>query len=58
MSMQRMILEHMRKDLEDLKRNVSIIIQILSEEGELTENVRMRLKRARETPDSEYIKLD
>lgn len=56
--MEKLILEHMHKDLEDLKRNVSVIIQILSEEGELTEDVRKRLKKERETPDSEYMKLD
>ncbi len=56
--MEKLVIEHVHKDLEELKKNVSIIIHILSEEGKLTEETKARLKRARQTSDSEYMKLD
>ena len=48
--------EHMHKDLEDLKRDMAIIKHILSEEGKLSDYARKELQEARKTPDSEYIK--
>ena len=48
--------EHMHKDLEDLKRDMAIIKHILSEEGKLSGYARKELQEARKTPDSEYIK--
>ena len=50
------IVEHIHKDLEDLKRDMAIIKHILSEEGKLSDYARKELKEARKTPDSEYIK--
>ena len=51
-------LRHMHEDLEELKRDVSVIKHILSEEGELREEAKRQLKEARKTPNSEYIKLN
>ena len=48
-------IEHMHQDIEELKRDVSVIKHILSEEGELTEDAKKELAEARATPDSEYI---
>lgn len=56
--MQKTVLEHMHRDIEELKSNISVIVHILSEEGELTREAKTRLKKARITPDSEYMKLD
>ncbi len=55
--MAELIIEHMHKDIETLKRDVSIIKHILSEEGELTEEAEKRLLKARQTHDSEYLEL-
>ena len=51
-------LQHMHEDLEELKRDISVIKHILSEEGELTENAKKQLKETRKTPNFEYVKLD
>ncbi|HLD89210.1 MAG TPA: hypothetical protein VI894_03310 [Candidatus Nanoarchaeia archaeon] len=48
-------IEHMHKDIEELKRDISIIKHILTEEGELTEYAKNELAEARSTPESEYI---
>ena len=50
--------EHMHKDLEDLKRDMAIIKHILSEEGKLSDYAQKELQEARKTPDSEYIKQE
>ena len=50
-------IKHMYKDLEELKRDVSRIKHILSEEGELTGTAKIRLAKARKTPISKYVKL-
>ncbi|MBS3168521.1 hypothetical protein J4216_05315 [Candidatus Woesearchaeota archaeon] len=50
-------IKHIHEDLELLKRDISIIKHILSEEGELKEEAKMRLAKARATPDSKYIEL-
>lgn len=50
-------IKYMYRDLEELKRDVSIIKHILSQEGELTENTKKRLTKARKTPISKYVKL-
>ena len=49
-------IEHMHKDLEELKQDMAIIKHILSEEGKLSDYARKELQEARKTPDSEYIK--
>ena len=47
----------MHEDLEELKKEVAVIVHILSEEGELTEDAKKRLKEARKTACSEYVEL-
>ena len=49
-------IEHMHKDLEELKQDMAIIKHILSEEGKLSDYAQKELQEARKTPDSEYIK--
>ena len=49
-------IEHMHKDLEELKQDMAIIKHILSEEGKLSDYAQKELQEARRTPDSEYIK--
>jgi hypothetical protein len=51
------IIEHMHKDLESLKREVSLIRHILSEEGDLSPEAKKRLENARQTPKSEYLEI-
>ena len=50
-------LEIMHKDLETLKRDIALIKHILTEEGEITEETKKRLDKARKTPVSKYVKL-
>ncbi|MBI4017811.1 MAG: hypothetical protein HY366_02605 [Candidatus Aenigmarchaeota archaeon] len=50
-------LAHMHKDLEELKRDVSLIKHILSQEGAFTKEAKKRLADARKTQDSEYVRL-
>lgn len=50
-------IRQMHKDIEILKRDVAVIKHILSEEGELTEDAKKRLIKARKTPISKYVKL-
>ncbi|MEK6891648.1 MAG: hypothetical protein AABX25_00530 [Nanoarchaeota archaeon] len=49
-------IEHMHKDLEDLKQDVALIKHMLSEEGRLSDYAKKSLEEARKTPESEYIK--
>ena len=49
-------IEHMHKDLEELKQEMAVIKHILSEEGKLSEYAKKSLEEARKTPDSKYIK--
>lgn len=48
-------IEHMHKDLEELKQDMALIKHILSEEGKLSDYAKKSLGEARKTPDSEYI---
>ena len=50
-------IKHMHEDIVLLKRDISLIKHILSEEGVLTENAKKRLSKARETPLAKYTKL-
>ena len=50
-------LKHMHEDLETLKNDVAVIKHILSEEGELTKEAKLRLEAARKTPESKYARL-
>ena len=56
MNQNQAVIEHIHKDLEDLKRDVDVIRHILSEEGKLSEYAKRQLVNARKTPDSDYIK--
>lgn len=47
----------MHEDLEIMKQDISIIKNILLEDGELTEEAKMRLGKARKTPLSSYAEL-
>ncbi len=50
-------LKNIYEDLESLKSDIAIIKHILSEEGELTEEAKARLAKARKTPTNQYLKL-
>ena len=50
-------MRHIYEDLELLKTDIAVIKHILSEEGELTEEAKKRLAKARATTDSEYAEL-
>lgn len=54
-NMSETILKHLDKDLEILKRDISLIKHILSQEGKLSVFARKALQEARATPDSEYV---
>ena len=51
-------LKHIHKDIMALQEELSTIKYILFEEGELTDEAKNRLDRARNTSDSKYINLD
>ncbi len=53
----KMNIEHMHKDIENIKTDIELIKHILSEEGKLTEEAKERLKEARAIPLSEYEEL-
>lgn len=52
------VLEHMHADLEQLKKDISVIKHILSEEGKLTPWARKALSKARTEPPSSYTTLN
>ena len=56
MAQNQVVIGHIHKDLEELRRDVDVIKHILSEEGKLSEYAKKQLAKARKTPDSEYIK--
>jgi len=49
------VMKNIQGDLEVLKRDIILIKNILSNEGELTDEIRKRLEEARKIPISEYI---
>jgi len=51
-------IETIHNDLTELKKDVDFIKNILAENQELNDEVKMELKAARETPDSEYVDLE
>jgi len=51
-------IEHLRKDIISLKRDVALIKHILEENYELSEEALDALSKARETSESDYIDLD
>lgn len=50
-------IKHMYEDIAIIKRDMALIKHILIEEGELTDEAKERLAKARATPDSEYVEL-
>lgn len=46
------------KELVVLKRDVALIKSMLREDFELSEHAKRELKKARETPESEYVDLE
>ena len=55
--MQSVTLEVINKNIEKLYNEVKLIKNILSEEYELSKWAKGELKKARETPEDEYINL-
>lgn len=47
----------LQKDLEAVEKKVSVIMHILSNEGELSSTAKKRLEKARKTPLHMYKKL-
>ena len=48
-------LRHMHQDIEEIKKNLDLIKNILAENYELSESARQQLKIAEKTPVSDYI---
>ena len=48
-------LEHVHKDIEEIKNDLFVIKHILVQEGKLKVSARKLLEEARNTPDSEYV---
>ena len=48
-------LKHMHEDIEEIKKNLDLIKNILAENYELSESTKRQLSIADETPISEYI---
>ena len=48
-------IKHMHKDIEEIKKNLDFIKNILAEEYELSDSAKEQLKIASNTPVSEYI---
>ena len=50
-------IKHIHEDIEALKNDIAIIKHILSEEGEISDEAKFRLEKARKTPINKYMKL-
>ena len=51
-------IKHIHGDIEVLKKDISVIKHILSEEGQLTDWAKNALKEAREEPEENYSDLN
>ncbi len=51
-------IQHIHEDLIELKRDISVIKHILSEEGQLTDWAKKELQEARSESKDKYIDLD
>jgi len=51
-------LEHLHKDIEEMKNDLAVIKNILYEEYELSEKAKRDLEEAEKTPLSEYVALE
>lgn len=50
-------IKEIHKDLDSMKKDLTFIKHILSEDYELSSSAKKRLKKARKTPTTEYIDL-
>ncbi len=50
-------IETLHEELKELKKDVTYIKEVLSEDFELSEHAKKALKEARDTPESEYVDL-
>ena len=50
-------IQTIHQELRELRRNVEIIKAAIVPEGDLTPYAKRALKKARETPESEYVDL-
>ena len=48
-------IKHIHKDIEEIKKSLDFIKNILTEDSELSEVAKIELKEAKKTPISEYI---
>ena len=48
-------MQHMHKDIEEIKKSLDFIRNILAEDYELSESAKKQLEIASKTPISEYI---
>lgn len=48
-------IKHLHKDIEEIKKSISLITSILAENYELSDDAKKQLLTARETPISDYI---
>ena len=55
--METVTIEHLHKDLRELKRDMAFIKHVLTEKAELSEEVKKRLHKVRKTSMSEYVEL-
>ncbi len=51
-------LEHLHRDVEEMKKDIAVIKNILYEEYELSEKAKKDLEEAEKIPLSEYISLE
>jgi hypothetical protein len=51
-------LQHVHREVLIIKRDLELIKNILAEEGQLTEEAKKKLAKARATHDSEYASLE
>ena len=51
-------IEHLHRDIEEMKKDLAVIKNILYEEYELSEKAKRDLEEAEKTPLSEYVTLE
>ena len=51
-------IESLHDDIMDIKKDMSFIKSVLTEDFELSEHAKAELELARKTPESEYIDLE
>ena len=56
--MQNLELEHVHKDIIEIKRDLSVIKHILSQERELSDWAKEELENARAEPESETMSIE